>query len=77
MSHDPTESARREMLESGQPYRDLVRAEKRWTTAEMQAEFTVVSFLAPLVVVVRKSDGVKGTMEFTHSPRFYFDFVGE
>jgi hypothetical protein len=27
------------------------------------------------VVVKRKSDGKKGSLEFTHSPRVYFNFV--
>jgi hypothetical protein len=40
----------------------------------LQRDFTVVGFAAPYVVVVRKSDGVKGTLEFTHRPRVYFDF---
>jgi hypothetical protein len=66
---------RRDMIESGQPYQDLARADKRWTTAEMSAEFTVHSFAAPFVIVTRKSDGAKGTLEFTHSPRFYFGFT--
>lgn len=72
---DHTESLRREMLETNQPHVDLAHADKRWTTAEMSAEFNVVGFMAPFVVVVRKSDGVKGSMEFTHSPRFYFNFL--
>jgi len=74
---DETESIRRAMLANGQPFRDLANAEKRWTTAEMTAEFTVHSFMAPFAVVTRKSDGVKGSMEFTHSPRFYFNFKPE
>jgi hypothetical protein len=37
-------------------------------------EFSVVGFAAPFVVVRRKSDGVKGTLGFTHSPRVYFNF---
>jgi hypothetical protein len=32
-------------------------------------------FMAAFVVVTRKADGVKGSMEFTHNPRFYFNFV--
>ena len=72
---DPTEATRREMLESGEPYRDLARADQRWTTEEMSRDFTVQSFLAPFVFVTRKADGARGTMEFTHSPRFYFNFV--
>lgn len=46
-----------------------------WTNRELLKEFAVESFLAPFVMVRRKSDGVQGTMEFTHSPRFYFNFV--
>ncbi len=45
------------------------------TTAEATEKYSFVSFMAPFVVVKRKSDGVKGTLEFTHMPRFYFDFV--
>ena len=33
--------------------------------------------MAPFVAVRRKSDGAKGSMEFTHSPRFYFNFVAD
>ena len=72
---DHTESLRREMIETNQPFVDLAAADKRWDTAQMSAEFSVQGFAAPFVVVTRKSDGVKGTLEFTHSPRFYFNFV--
>lgn len=74
---DHTEGLRRAMLADDQPLRDLAVAPQRWTTAELQQEFTVHSFLAPFVVVTRKADGAKGSMEFTHSPRFYFNFVQE
>ena len=30
--------------------------------------------MAPVVVVRRRSDGVKGSVLFQHSPRFYFSF---
>ena len=46
-----------------------------WDTAELSEEFTVEGFLAPFVVARRKSDGQRGSMEFQHSPRFYFNFV--
>lgn len=46
-----------------------------WNTEELQREFTVHSFLAPFVSVTRKSDGVKGTMIFEHSPRIYYSFA--
>ena len=46
-----------------------------WNTDELQADFDVRGFMAPYVVVVRKRDGVVGSLEFQHSPRFYFNFV--
>ena len=71
---DPTENIRRDMLASGQPARDLAQAQDRWTTDELRGAFEVLGFLAPFVVVRRKADGVKGSLEFTHSPRVYFNF---
>jgi hypothetical protein len=74
--NDPTEAARRQMVESGQPYEDarqaMVNDEATWTTEELSRDFEVVGFMAPFVVVKRKSDGKKGTLEFTHNPRVYF-----
>ena len=46
-----------------------------WNTKELQQDFTVQGFASPCVVVIRKSDKTKGTLEFIHQPRFYFDFV--
>ena len=43
-------------------------------TTEMQKLYTVEGFGAPFVVVTRKSDGVKGSLQFTHMPRLYFNF---
>ena len=48
---------------------------QEWDTEALQRDFKVVGFLAPYVVVIRRSDGVKGTLEFTHSPRVYFGFT--
>ena len=53
----------------------MTKQEITWTTNQLTEEFSVLSFVAPFVVVVRKSDGVKGSLEFTHSPRTYFNFV--
>lgn len=47
----------------------------RMTTDQARELFEFLSFAAPYVVVRRRSDGVKGTLTFTHSPRFYFGFV--
>ena len=46
-----------------------------WDTGELNQEFEVIGFLAPLVVVRRKADGRKGSLEFQANPRFYFNFV--
>lgn len=46
-----------------------------WTTTEMRAEFEVIGFVAPYVVVRRRSDNARGTLMFTHMPRVYFDWV--
>lgn len=75
--NDPTEQLRRAMIETGQPARDLAKADQRWNTEELQRDFTVVGFMAPFVVVIRKADCVKGTLEFVHSPRVYFNFHEE
>ncbi len=48
-----------------------------WNTKEMQDDFRVSSFLAPYVMVARKSDGQIGTLQFQHAPRFYFKFQAE
>jgi hypothetical protein len=47
---------------------------KLWDTAEMGTDFSVSGFMAPYVVVTRRSDGVKGTLMFSHRPRFYHSF---
>ena len=48
---------------------------KKLTTAEMQKEYTVIGFGNGCVVVIRKIDNVKGSLDFDHSPRLYYDFV--
>jgi len=50
-------------------------AENVWDTRELQAKFSVESFMAPFVVVTRNSDGAKGAVEFQHYPRLYFGFT--
>jgi hypothetical protein len=73
MTADPAEQIRRDMIASGQPAADLAAdGGRRWTIAELQADFEVLGFAAPFVVVRRRSDGKRGSLEFTHSPRVYF-----
>ena len=77
--NDPTESIRRERLaeintEPGS--REALESQhgQVWDTTELSRDFDVIGFAAPLVVVKRKSDGVSGSLEFQHRPRFYFNF---
>lgn len=72
---DETEACRRTMIATGQPYRDLEQTQERWDTDQLRAEFEVLGFLAPYAMVKRKKDGANGSMMFTHSPRWYFNFV--
>ena len=47
---------------------------KVWSTEELGQDFDVTGFMAPFVVVRRKSDNKKGSLEFQHRPRFYFNW---
>ena len=76
---DETESIRREMVQainSNAGERAVLeeRHGQVWATNELSQDFEVLGFMAPFVVVRRRSDGVKGSLEFQHSPRFYFNF---
>jgi len=46
-----------------------------WNTEELSEDFNVEGFMAPFVVVKRKSDGVRGSLAFQDWPRFYFGFT--
>lgn len=45
-----------------------------WDAAELGRDFKVIGFMAPLVVVRRRSDSKRGSLEFQHHPRFYFNW---
>lgn len=45
-----------------------------WDTDQLTEDFAVIGFMAPLVVVKRRDTGEKGSLEFQHSPRFYFNW---
>lgn len=77
--NDPIEDIRRQMqkeinAESGG--REVLEAQHGlvWDTQELARDFEVLGFAAPLVVVRRRSGGVKGSLTFQHNPRFYFGF---
>ncbi len=79
---DQTESIRREMTQSinaVEGSREYLEAKhgQVFDTTELQQEFSVEGFMAPFVLARRKSDGIRGTLKFQHSPRFYFSFEPE
>jgi hypothetical protein len=74
---DPTEDIPRRRLAEINAVpgsREALEAEhgQVWSTDQLRQEFEVIGFAAPIVVVRRRSDGVKGSLEFQHQPRFYF-----
>jgi len=77
---DATEDTRREMvceINADTSSREVLEAEygQVWDTTELSRDFDVTGFMAPYVVVRRKTDGVVGSLMFRHSPRFYFSFT--
>jgi hypothetical protein len=80
MGSDTTENARRQLvgaLNAEPKGRAALAAEygEVWDTEELGRDFEVRGFLAPLVVVRRRSDGIVGSLMFQHAPRFYFRFL--
>jgi hypothetical protein len=76
---DPTESIRRQMLaeiNAAPGSREYLESKhgQVWDTDQLQEDFEVLVFAAPLVVVRRKRDRVKGSLMFQANPRFYFGF---
>lgn len=75
---DVTEMIRRRRqaeINSGAEKQELAqRYEVVWDSTELGELFAVIGFMAPFVVVKRKSDGKKGSLEFQHYPRFYFNW---
>jgi hypothetical protein len=79
MPHDPTETPRREMIQeiNAEPgSREALEKEhgQAWDTEEMRRDFEALGFLAPFILVRRRSDGVKGSLAFQHNPRLYYNF---
>ena len=76
---DPTEAVRHQLLAeiNAEPgSREALEAlhGQVWNTEELSKDFEVLGFGAPVIAVIRKSDGVKGSLFFQHRPRFYFSF---
>lgn len=77
--NDPTETIRRQRLAEINLVpgsREALEADhgQVWDTDQLMEEFEAIGFMAPLVVVRRRSDGQKGSLEFQHHPRFYFNW---
>jgi adenylate cyclase class IV len=86
MNTDETEPIRRKRLveinstvesHDGEAERKRLEAQhgQVWDTEQLSQQFEVLGFMAPYVVVRRRSDGRKGSLEFQHLPRLYFNFV--
>ena len=76
---DPTEDIRRQMLAEinvDPGSREALEAKhgQVWDTGQLQEDYEVIGFAAPMVAVRRKADGQMGSLMFQGSPRFYFGF---
>ena len=79
---DETETIRRQMVaeinaEPGSRPDLEAKYGQVWDTSELRNDFEVLGFAAPLVVVRRRCDGVRGSLMFQHDPRFFFKFQPE
>lgn len=77
--YDETEAPRRQRLAeiNAEPgSREALEAQygQVWSTDQLCEDFEVIGFMAPIIAVRRRSDGKKGSLEFQHSPRFYFSW---
>lgn len=80
--NDETETLRRQRLaeincEPGSREALEAQHDQVWSTDQLREDFEVLGFMAPYVVVRRRSDGVKGSLEFQHNPRFFFNWQPE
>ncbi len=76
---DETETTRRALLvrinsEAAERATLETRHGRVWNGAELATDFDVLGFVAPLVVVKRKTDRKLGSLLFQHHPRYHFAF---
>jgi len=79
---DPTESIRRQQvaeINANPGSREALEAThgQVYDTQQLREQFEVLGFMAPLVVVRRRSDGAKGSLYFQHDPRLYYGFQAD
>ena len=46
-----------------------------YTTNEATTKYEFIGFMAPFAMVKDRATGIKGTLQFTHRPRLYFNFT--
>lgn len=78
--NDLTETIRRELIaeiNSEPGSRGYLEAKYGtvYDTSELIKTFEPLGFMAPVIVVRRRTDGVKGSLQFRHSPRLYYNFL--
>jgi len=76
---DTAETIRRSLVQQiNTDAGDRERLEERhgrvWDTQQLQEDFEVLQFAAPLIVVRQKTTCQMGSMFFQHQPRFYWGF---
>lgn len=76
---DPTETVRRSLVQqintnAGDRERLEAQHGQVWDTQQLQEDYEVLAFAAPLIVVRQRSTGRRGTLLFQHSPRLYWGF---
>jgi len=79
---DETEDMRRKMvaeINANPGERAALEAQhgQVWDTTELSRDYEALGFMAPFIIVRRKSDGKKGTLEFQHHPRIYYGFQAD
>ena len=65
----PEEKTRREELI------EKYGADNVFDSAELREKFEVEGFGGGICVVLRRADNQRGSLDFEHMPRFYFNFV--
>ena len=50
---------------------------KVWSSDQLRAEFKIIGFMAPFVMVKKIATGENGSLEFQHDPRLYFNYQAD
>lgn len=81
MSDDTEQMRRARFHELNEEATVRVELEERhgqvWDKDELRGQFEVIGFAAPYVIVKERKTGKKGSLEFQHSPRLYFNWQAD